>query len=81
MLVKPGSLIDRELEWAALARFVARRQRLAVLYGPRRVGKSFLLDALCDAAGGHRYQAITGVPATQLADFAGALGSQAHPRA
>lgn len=75
MLVKPQSLIDREPEWAALQRFVERGQRLAVLYGPRRIGKSFLLDAVCEAAGARRHQAITGVPATQLADFARQLGS------
>ena len=74
MLVKPRELIDREVEWRALARFVDRGQRLAVVYGPRRVGKSFLLDALCRAAGGLRYQAITGTPAAQLDDFGRALG-------
>ena len=74
MLAKPQSLVDRDLEWATLERFVDRRQRLAVLYGPRRVGKSFLLDALCEAARGYRYQAIAGVAATQLADFGRELG-------
>ncbi|HKI66039.1 MAG TPA: helix-turn-helix domain-containing protein [Solirubrobacterales bacterium] len=67
-------MIDRDLEWSALDRFCERRQRLAVVYGPRRVGKSFLLEAVCDAAGGRRYQAITGVAATQLADFGRELG-------
>ncbi len=74
MLVKPQNLIDREAEWTALERFIERHQRLAVVYGPRRIGKSFLLDALCAAAGGRRYQAITGVAATQLADFGRELG-------
>jgi hypothetical protein len=75
MLVKPRQLIDREPEWAALERFVERRHRLAVVYGPRRIGKSFLVDAACEAGGGHRYQAITGVAATQLADFGHTLGT------
>lgn len=75
MLDKPAWLIDRDLEWAAFGRFVDRRQRLAVVYGPRRIGKSFLLDAACEAWGGRRYQAITGVPATQLADFGRELGA------
>ena len=35
----------------------------AVVYGPRRVGKSFLIDALCEAVGGFRYQAIAGTAA------------------
>ncbi|MGH9246384.1 MAG: AAA family ATPase [Acidimicrobiales bacterium] len=74
MLAKPRGLVDREREWEALDRFLERRQRLAVVYGPRRVGKSFLLDAMCKAAGGHRYQAITGVAAAQLDDFGRALG-------
>lgn len=74
MLVKPPELVDREREWKTLARFAQRRQRLAVVYGPRRVGKSFLLDAVCEAAGGYRYQAIAGVAATQLADFGRELG-------
>ena len=76
MLAKPQSLIDRDLEWATLERFVSRRRRLAVVYGPRRVGKSFLLDALSRAAGGYRYQAVTGVAATQLADFGRELGEE-----
>ncbi len=68
-------MIDREIEWGTLERFAERkRQRLAVVYGPRRVGKSFLLDAVCDASGARRYQAITGVAATQLTDFGRALG-------
>lgn len=75
MIVKPGNLVDRENEWQALVRFADRGQRLAVVYGPRRVGKSFLLDALCEATGGYRYQAITGTPAAQLADLGRALGS------
>jgi AAA+ ATPase superfamily predicted ATPase len=75
MLAKLGNLVDRDPEWTALERFVERRQRLAVLYGPRRVGKSFLLDALCEAAGGRRYQAIAGVAANQLADLGRELGA------
>lgn len=67
-------MIDRDLEWSTFERFTERRQRLAIVYGPRRVGKSFLLDAVCEATDGRRYQAITGVAATQLADFGRELG-------
>ncbi len=67
--------MGRDLEWTALARFVERRQRLAVVYGPRRVGKSFLVDALAETAGGARYQAVAGVAATQLADFGREIGT------
>jgi len=74
VLVKPREVIDREAEWRALSRFVDRRQKLAVVYGPRRVGKSYLLEAVCRAAGGRRYQAITGTPAAQLDDVGRTLG-------
>jgi hypothetical protein len=74
VLAKPRRLLDRSNEWQALGRFVERRQRLAVVFGPRRVGKSYLLDAVCKASGGHRYQAIRGVSAAQLDDFGRALG-------
>jgi len=76
MLAKPRELVDRDREWTSLERFVERRQRLAVVYGPRRIGKSFLLDGLCDAAGGYRYQAIAGVAPTQLVDFGRELGGR-----
>ena len=75
MLAKPRRLRDRRVEWNALSRFVERGHSLAVVYGPRRVGKSFLLDALCHATGGRRYQAITGTQAAQLADLGHVLGS------
>lgn len=74
MLVKPERMVDRDLEWSILDRFAGSGRRLAIVYGPRRVGKSFLLDAFCKAANGRRYQAITGVAATQLADFGRELG-------
>ena len=59
-----------------MSRFVERKQRLAVVYGPRRVGKSYLLDALCQATGGYRHQAIAGVAAAQLDDFGRAIGER-----
>jgi hypothetical protein len=48
---KPPGLPDRGQEWKALDRFIERSPRLAVCYGPRRVGRSFLLDAFLP---GHR---------------------------
>jgi uncharacterized protein len=74
MLANDPELIGRHREWKTLERFADRGQRLAVVYGPRRVGKSFLIDAVCQAAGGFRYQAIAGVATTQLADFGRELG-------
>jgi AAA+ ATPase superfamily predicted ATPase len=56
---RPTWLFDREAEWADLDRFLAGPGgRLGVVWGPRRVGKSFLLDALCESAGGLYVQAV-----------------------
>lgn len=74
MLEKPDSLVDRDLEWGELGRFLQGEGRLAIVYGPRRVGKSYLLDALCEATGGYRYQAVAGTAVAQLADFGRELG-------
>ncbi|MFC4012300.1 ATP-binding protein [Nonomuraea purpurea] len=52
---KPSRVLSRDAEWSALAQFVQHpdsRLRLGVVSGRRRVGKSFLLRALAEAAGG-----------------------------
>jgi uncharacterized protein len=52
---KPGHVLDREAQWAALVRFLergGRQLRIGLVSGRRRHGKSFLLGALCDVAGG-----------------------------
>jgi len=74
--MKPARLIDREQEWGHLERFVERGPGLGVVYGARRVGKSFLLDCYADAVGGWRYQAVGGTAAVQLADFGRSLGER-----
>lgn len=52
---KPARLLDRDDEWRTLIGFVTHPDphlRIAVVAGRRRVGKSFLLRALVEAAGG-----------------------------
>ncbi|GAB3994053.1 hypothetical protein GCM10029992_07390 [Glycomyces albus] len=54
-LPKPSDMFDRDREWATLSRFVASGQdsaTLGVVSGRRRQGKTFLLEGLCEAAGG-----------------------------
>ncbi|WP_125773508.1 ATP-binding protein [Antribacter gilvus] len=54
-LVKPDRILDREREWRLLADFAADespQMRIAIVSGRRRSGKSFLLEALTEAAGG-----------------------------
>lgn len=55
LLSKPVRVLDRDREWALLSEFVADaapQLRLAIVSGRRRNGKSFLLEALTEAAGG-----------------------------
>ena len=74
----PASLFDRELEWADLARFVEANSagpRLGIVYGRRRQGKSFMLEALIRAFGGFYFQALEETRATALANVATALSA------
>ncbi len=55
MLDKPADVFDRDTEWADLADFVLSPLpglRIAVIYGRRRQGKSYLLRRLADAVSG-----------------------------
>jgi AAA+ ATPase superfamily predicted ATPase len=77
MVSKPDMLFDREAEWRDLARFLERGDgRLGILWGPRRVGKSFLLQALCDATGGLYVPAIRQDPLLFLASLGRLLGER-----
>jgi AAA+ ATPase superfamily predicted ATPase len=71
-------IFDREHEWSSLERFIGDSDGpLAVVWGARRVGKSFLLDAVCEAAGGLYVQAVRQDTTLSLA----ALGRLAGQRA
>jgi AAA+ ATPase superfamily predicted ATPase len=67
---KPSYIFDRDREWASLVRFVghdAPGATLGVVYGRRRQGKTFLLDALCVATGGFFFAATEATEAETLA--------------
>ncbi len=79
-VVKPGHVFDRDREWDALVRFATSDSpdvRLGIVSGRRRMGKTFLLDAVAEAVGGFYYAATDGTQATALADFGAALAQQA----
>lgn len=75
---KPADLFDRDQEWTDLERFVTTAGpgiRVGVVYGRRRLGKSFLLRRLVREHGGIYHQALeeSAVPALQrFADSVGA---------
>ncbi|MCP2317310.1 hypothetical protein APR12_002656 [Nocardia amikacinitolerans] len=76
MLVKPADMFDREREWRALAGFVTSGQphaTLGVVSGRRRQGKTFLLEAICEAAGGFYFAADQATEAESLRYFAAAV--------
>jgi uncharacterized protein len=55
ILEKPSDVFGRDAEWTDLADFVLSPSpglRIAVIYGRRRQGKSYLLRRLADAVGG-----------------------------
>jgi AAA+ ATPase superfamily predicted ATPase len=66
---KPADVFDRAHEWDALTRFVTSGQdhaTLGVVSGRRRQGKTYLLQALCEATGGFFFAAEQAVEAESL---------------
>lgn len=75
---KPSDMFDRDREWSALSRFIASGQpnaTLGVVSGRRRQGKTFLLEALCEATGGLYIAAEQASEAESLRSFAAAVGA------
>ena len=59
-MIKPSEVFDRDFEWSALDRFISDEQpgaTLGVVSGRRRQGKTYLLEAACQAAGGFYFGA------------------------
>jgi uncharacterized protein len=77
---KPERVFDRDAEWDALTKFAASASpdvRLGIISGRRRQGKTFLLDAVTEAAGGMYYSATDTTQTLALADFGAALAERA----
>ena len=76
VLGKPTDVFDRDAEWADLADFALSPLpglRIAVVYGRRRQGKSYLLRRLADAAGGLYHLATEQAEAVSLRRFGDSL--------
>lgn len=75
---KPADVYDRDTEWADLAEFVTSSLpglRIAIVYGRRRQGKSYLLRRLADATGGLYHLATEQAEAISLRRFGDALAA------
>jgi DNA-binding MarR family transcriptional regulator len=73
---KPVDVFDRDEEWADLAEFAGSSLpglRIAVVYGRRRQGKSYLLRRLSDAVGGLYHLATEQAQAISLRRFGDTL--------
>jgi uncharacterized protein len=78
VLDKPADVFDREAEWADLADFVVPRLpglRIAVVYGRRRQGKSYLLRRLADGVGGLYHLATEQADPVSLRRFGDSLAA------
>jgi hypothetical protein len=79
-LVKPADVFDRHAEWADLADFALSSLpglRIAVVYGRRRQGKSYLLRRLTSAIGGLYHLATEQAEQVSLRRFGDSLAAWA----
>ncbi|HEX9625031.1 MAG TPA: ATP-binding protein [Streptosporangiaceae bacterium] len=80
-LGKPADVFDRDAEWADLADFLLSPSpglRIAVVYGRRRQGKSYLLRRLADAVGGLYHLATEQAELVSLRRFGDSLANWAR---
>lgn len=73
---KPVDVFDRDEEWSDLAEFATSSlpgMRIAIVYGRRRQGKSYLLRRLAEATGGLYHLATEQTETVSLRRFADAL--------
>jgi hypothetical protein len=78
LLAKQADVFDRDQEWADLAEVAAPDLpglRIAVVYGHRRQGKSYLLRRLAEASGGFYHLATEQTEAISVRRFADALAA------
>lgn len=68
----PEDMVGRKAEWARLGEFAMSGEAsasLGIVWGRRRVGKSFLLESLVDQSGGFYYEAVRGSSAEALREL------------
>jgi len=71
-------IVGRTSEWSALSQFAssgAAEATLGIVWGRRRVGKSFLLQSLAQQVGGFHFEAVRGAPAEALRSFGESIGA------
>jgi uncharacterized protein len=80
MVIQPSKdMIGRESEWARLTDFANSGEAsasLGIVWGRRRIGKSFMLQDLSEQVQGFYYHALRGSSAEALRDLGEHLGKQ-----
>ncbi len=79
---KPRDVFDRDREWAQLTSFIEDDRAgatLGVVSGRRRQGKTFLLEAACQQAGGFYFSAQEATEAESLSLISAALTRYLDP--
>jgi len=74
----PPSAIGREAEWQRLVEFASDatpQATLGVMWGRRRIGKSYLLSHLCGDTRGLYYEAVRGSKGEALAEIGAAIAA------
>ena len=81
-MLKPADMFDRDREWSQLKGFIEDGRAgatLGVVSGRRRQGKSFLLEAACQQAGGFYFSAQEATEAESLSLIGAALTRYVNP--
>jgi len=81
-MLKPADMFDRDREWSQVTAFIEEDRpgaTLGVVSGRRRQGKSFLLEAACQQAGGFYFSAQEATEAESLSLIGAALTSYLNP--
>ena len=79
---KPGDVFDRDREWSQLTSFIEDERpgaTFGVVSGRRRQGKTFLLEAACQQAGGFYFSAQEATEAESLSLISAALTRYLDP--
>lgn len=77
-ITAPQGMVGREGEWARLADFATSGEAnatLGIVWGRRRIGKSFLLESLAEQTGGFYYEAVRGSSAEALRELGERIGA------
>jgi uncharacterized protein len=81
-MLKPADMFDRDREWSQVTGFIEEDRpgaTLGVVSGRRRQGKSFLLEAACQEAGGFYFSAQEATEAESLSLIGAALTRYLNP--